>query len=108
MSLSDYEESVIEEFELAFTEHDPSFALEFEPDAGEEEDSLRSSDPSYVRRTRDCSVFGCVAGIVIMLVYLTTSVAMAFVGATITLVSAIVLWSVYAKSAGTTNNDTKM
>ena len=97
MALSDYEESVIEELDRALAAQDPSFAREFEFEPGDDDrPPLRGAD-TYGHRIGRCSVLGCIAGVVIMLGFLATSVAMAFVGAVITLVSATMLWSAHAR-----------
>ena len=96
MALSNYEESVIEELERVVAELDPAFAYEFEHVGDAEKEANARS--KYERRTLGLSAFASLAGVVIMLAYLTTSVLIAFVGATMSLFSALVLLSVYTRS----------
>jgi Protein of unknown function (DUF3040) len=83
MSLSEHEQRVLEEIEQSLTHEDPALA------------GRMASHDSYrrARRLLVLSVCGFVVGVVVMIAFFTTSVAVGFLGAVMMLVAADIFWT---------------
>ena len=83
MPLSEHEQKVLQELEQALYRQDPAFA-----------DRVRSENVyRYAGRYLRWSVLGFVAGLVVMLVFFTTSVLAGFAGVLLMFASLIAFWT---------------
>ncbi len=83
MPLSEHEQRVLQELEQALVQEDPKFA-----------DRVRSESVyRYAGRYLKWSVLGFIAGLVVMLAFFTTSVAVGFLGVLIMFGSLVVFWT---------------
>lgn len=83
MPLSEHEQRVLQELEQALVQEDPAFA-----------DRVRSENVyRYAGRFLKWSVLGFIVGLVVMLAFFTTSVAIGFLGVLIMFASLVVFWT---------------
>jgi hypothetical protein len=83
LPLSEHEQRVLHELEQALVQEDPAFA-----------DRVRSETVyRHAGRYLKWSILGFVAGLVVMLVFFTTSVAVGFIGVLIMFGSLVVFWT---------------
>lgn len=83
MPLSEHEQRVLQELEQALVQEDPKFA-----------DRVRSESVyRYAGRYLKWSVLGFIVGLVVMLAFFTTSVAVGFLGVLIMFGSLVVFWT---------------
>jgi hypothetical protein len=81
--LSEHEQRVLQELEQALYRHDPAFAAR-----------VRSENVyRYAGRFLKWSIAGFVAGLVIMLVFFTTSVVLGFLGVLVMFTSLVLFWT---------------
>jgi sulfite exporter TauE/SafE len=81
--LSEHEQRVLKELEQALVQEDPAFA-----------NRVRSENVyRYAGRFLKWSVLGFIVGLVVMLVFFTTSVALGFIGVLIMFASLVVFWT---------------
>jgi hypothetical protein len=83
MSLSEHEQRVLDELEQTLSHQDPALA------------GRMASHDSYrrARRALGLSVGGFVAGVVVMIAFFTSSVAVGFLGAVMMVVAADIFWT---------------
>lgn len=83
MPLSEHEQRVLHELEQALVQEDPAFA-----------DRVRSETVyRHAGRYLKWSVLGFIAGLVVMLAFFTTSVALGFIGVLMMFGSLVVFWT---------------
>jgi hypothetical protein len=83
LPLSEHEQRVLQELEQALVKEDPAFAHR-----------VRSENVyRYAGRFLKWSVLSFVAGLVVMLVFFTSSVALGFIGVLIMFASLVVFWT---------------